>query len=49
MTMEMLEQLESDPSEVFKSFCREEMRQEATEHFLELFQNAVAKAEEESV
>ena len=49
MTMEQLEQLESDPQEVFKSFCREEMKQEATEHFLELFQNAVTAAEEESV
>lgn len=47
MTMEQLEQLESDPQEVFRSFCREEMNQEATEHFLELFQNAVAAAEEE--
>ena len=47
MTMEQLEQLESDPQEVFRSFCREEMNQEATDHFLELFQNAVAAAEEE--
>lgn len=47
MTMEQLEQLESDPQEVFRSFCREEMNQEATEHFLELFQNAVAAAEED--
>ena len=47
MTMEQLEQLESDPQEVFRSFCREEMNQEATDHFLELFKNAVAVAEEE--
>lgn len=47
MTMEQLEQLESDPQEVFRSFCREEMNQEATEHFLELFRDAVAAAEEE--
>ena len=46
MTMEQLEQLESDPQEVFRSFCREEMNQEATEHFLELFRDAVAAAEE---
>ena len=49
LTMEQLEQLESDPQEVFKSFCREEMKQEATEHCLELFRNAVTAAEEESV
>ena len=47
MTMEQLEQLESDPQEVFRSFCREEMNQEATEHFLELFRDAVAAAEED--
>lgn len=47
MTMEQLEQLESDPQEVFRSFCREEMNQEATDHFLELFRDAVAAAEED--
>lgn len=47
LTMEELERMESNPAEVFRSFCREEMQQEATEHFLELFQNAVAAAEEE--
>lgn len=41
LTMEQLEQMESDPAEVFKSFCREEMGQEATDHFLQLFARAV--------
>lgn len=41
LTMEQLEQMESDPTEVFKSFCREEMGQEATDHFLQLFARAV--------
>lgn len=41
LTMEQLEQMESDPAEVFKSFCREEMGQEATDHFLQLFAQAV--------
>ena len=47
LTMEQLEQMESDPAEVFKSFCREEMGQEATDHFLQLFAQAVEEAETE--
>lgn len=47
LTMEQLEQMESDPAEVFKSFCREEMGQEATDHFLQLFAQAVEEGETE--
>lgn len=47
LTMEQLEQMESDPAEVFKSFCREEMGQEATDHFLQLFAQAVEEGEAE--
>ena len=47
LTMEQLEQMESDPAEVFKSFCREEMGQEATTHFLQLFAQAVEEGEAE--
>ena len=49
LTMEELEQMESDPREVFKSFCREEMGQEATPHFVELFEKAVSRYEEGTV
>ena len=49
LTMEELEQMESDPREVFKSFCREEMGEEATPHFLELFEQAVSRYEEGTV
>lgn len=47
LTMEQLEQMESDPAEVFKSFCQEEMGQEATDHFLQLFAQAVEEADAE--
>ena len=47
--MEELEQMESDPREVFKSFCREEMGEEATPHFVELFEKAVSRYEEGTV
>ena len=47
LTMEKLEQMESDPAEVFKSFCREEMGQEATDYFLQLFAQAVEEADAE--
>ena len=47
LTMEQLEQMESDPAEVFKSFCREEMGQEATAHFLQLFAQAVEEGDGE--
>lgn len=45
LTMEQLEQMESNPAEVFQSFCREEMGQEATAHVLQLFCQAVEEAD----
>lgn len=48
LTMEELEQMEHDPREVFKAFCREEMGQEATPHFMALFEQAVHAYEEET-
>lgn len=49
LTMEKLEQMESDPREVFKSFYREEMGDEATPHFVDLFEKAVRACEEGAV
>lgn len=49
LTMEEFEQMENDPSQVFHSFCREEMGQEATPHFVELFEKAVSRYEEGTV
>lgn len=49
LTMEEFEQMENDPSQVFRSFCREEMEQEATPHFVELFEKAVSRYEEGTV
>lgn len=49
LTMEEFEQMENDPSQVFRSFCREEMGQEATLHFVELFEKAVSRYEEGTV
>ena len=49
LTMEEFEQIENDPSQVFRSFCREEMGQEATPHFVELFEKAVSRYEEGTV
>ena len=49
LTIEELEQMENDPSQVFRSFCREEMGQEATPHFVELFEKAVSRYEEGTV
>ena len=46
LTMEEFEQMENDPSQVFRSFCREEMGQEATPHFVGLFEKAVRRYEE---
>lgn len=45
LTMEELEQMENDPREVFRSFCREELGEEATPHFIELFEKAVRRYE----
>lgn len=41
LTMEEFERMESDPREVFRSFCREEMKEEPSEHFLSLFEQAM--------
>ena len=49
LTMEELERMESDPREVFLSFCREEMGEEATPHFLDLFEKAVRAYEEDAI
>ena len=49
LTMEEFEQMENDPRQVFRSFCREEMGQEATPHFVELFEKAVSRYEEGTV
>ena len=49
LTMEELEQMENDPREVFRSFCREELGEEATPHFIELFEKAVRRYEEGTV
>ena len=49
LTMEELEQMEDDPREVFRSFCREELGEEANPHFIELFEKAVRRYEEGTV
>lgn len=49
LTMEELERMEENPEEIFRSFCQEELGQAATEHFLELFRDAVRQVEEETV
>lgn len=49
LTMEELEQMENDPREVFRSFCREELGEEANPHFIELFEKAVRQYEEGAV
>ena len=49
LTREEFEQMENDPRQVFRSFCREEMGQEATPHFVELFEKAVRRYEEGTV
>ena len=47
LTLEELEQMEEDPVEVFRYFCKEIAEQEPDGHFVELFKNAVAAYEEE--
>ena len=49
LTMEALEQMESDPREVFRSFCREVAMEEASDHFVDLFEKAVRQYEEETL
>ena len=45
ITMEDFEKLESDPVEIFKYFCLDEMKEPPSEHILDLFRNAVAAVE----
>lgn len=47
MTAEQLEEFESDPTEVFKYFCREEIGEEPDEHIVELFARAIEAAQGE--
>lgn len=49
LTMEQLEQMERDPREVFRAFCREVVGEEASPHFVDLFEKAVRQYEEETV
>lgn len=49
LTMEEFEEMESDPCAVFRSFCREEIQKEATDHFVELFAEAIRQCVEECV
>ncbi|MCQ2512346.1 MAG: exonuclease SbcCD subunit D [Lachnospiraceae bacterium] len=46
LSIEELEKLEEDPIEVFKYFCREEAGEEASDHLIELFAQAVKATEE---
>ena len=46
LTMEELEKLETDPIEVFRHFCKEEMGMEPDEHLTGLFTAAIKAAEE---
>lgn len=46
LTMEELEKLETNPVEVFKHFCKEEMNEEADERMIEMFENAIKTIEE---
>lgn len=48
MTIDELERLEQNPAEVFRSFCREILREEASEHHLALFEDAIAEGEAEA-
>ena len=47
LTMEELEELETNPVEVFRHFCREETDMEPDEHFIRMFEDAVRCAQEE--
>lgn len=46
LTMEEFERIESDPQEIFKQYCREVVGEEADEHLLSLFREAVKEVEE---
>ncbi len=49
LTLEELKRIESDPIEVFKQFCKDEIGEESDEHKVELFRQAIKKVEEEQV
>ena len=46
LTVEELEKLETNPVEVFRHFCKEEMNEEADSRITELFKNAIKVTEE---
>lgn len=46
LTMEELEELETNPIEVFKYFCKEETDEEADDRKIELFKKAIKSTEE---
>ena len=46
LTLEDLHRMESDPIEVFRQFFLDEIGAEASEHFVDLFDKAIKKAEE---
>ena len=46
LTIEELENLEANPVEIFRHFCREEMNTEPDEHLTKMFENAMKSAEE---
>ena len=46
LTPEELEKLETDPMEIFRHFCNEEIGESPSEHFMELFQAAIEDCEE---
>ena len=48
LTVEELEKLEENPLEVFRSYCREETKEEPGEHFEKLFRRAVEESEKEA-
>lgn len=45
MTMEEFREMESDPMEIFKSFCRDAMGEEPDAHVIELFEAAMSGKE----
>ena len=48
MTMEEFEKLESDPLEIFKSFCREVMEEEPDGHLISMFLNSLDNGQEDT-
>ena len=46
LSIEQLDEIENDPIELFKHFCRDNMGLEPEDHLVDLFTAAVKKAEE---